>query len=250
MTYGELKKHIKYIFSGDTRLADDTEALALFYKTAVHAIISDTEPLKLVTSDTERYTPYRWLDDVYFIRQPEYPSADTDELDMDERLIDAVISLMSSYMIRNANDMQRKTMYEAQAVTAISQYRWYIYEYLQNTGFYDRGYKSGTYIPNRRSTIDKDRQDIPVTLDWMGLLKYYRVFKDVEEWRYDWYQGAIDALDMFMYDFDGSRLSPSLRALWEQLCAYEDTDSLTDPERKALIELDHILINQSGGQYE
>jgi len=58
--------------------------------TALKQVASDSIPLRLVTNSSESVNVFRRVDEFTFIRYPNMPTKDSQELDMDEYLLDAV----------------------------------------------------------------------------------------------------------------------------------------------------------------
>jgi hypothetical protein len=242
MTFGEFKSSLRFLLASDTAMARNDEAIVGFYRKAVYDILSTAEPLTLITADRKRFTPYRSIDAVYFIREPEIPVTDADRLDMDEFLTDAVLNLVASYMTRLIKDLQHAQFYEVQARILIDKHLFETVQYIENIGYYEMPYPHPLtgYAPAGKRT------DIPPRLDEAGLLKFYKVCRALDGWAFEWEERTVDILDRFMLTFDGKTLSPSTVVLFDQFCAWSDAAASTDPEAPALSELDKIFRERSG----
>ncbi len=97
MTFGELKSLITGFTFGDTIIPADQKVLLALMKAAFLEITNHATALKLLTANTSnqiiRKGPGgRW------IRMPEVPADDSDEMDIDSELVPAVARLVSSYI--------------------------------------------------------------------------------------------------------------------------------------------------------
>ena len=97
MTYKRLKKMVTGFTFGDTSVPTDPEVMLALLEAAFLEITNHATALKLLTATADlhiiRKGPGgRW------VRMPELPSDDTDEMDIDYELCPAVARLLASYI--------------------------------------------------------------------------------------------------------------------------------------------------------
>ncbi|MDR2885109.1 MAG: hypothetical protein LBV09_08375 [Deferribacteraceae bacterium] len=223
MNFGEFKANLQSLLAGDTELRTDDTAVSSMYRRALESLLADTEPLTLITTDIERFEPYRWLDDNWFIRRPALPVNDSDELDIDSGLHEVLLYLVAADLTRRDGESPRRDKYLTQAEIKKDRYTYEIFSYLQDT----------------------NGAGLSEALDRWGLLKFYRVYRSLDGYRYKWDERAIKELDTFMMHEDGMHFTPSMVNLWDQMINYQD--GLAVDEEAALAELDRILCERAGG---
>lgn len=121
MTYAEVKQSVIALLRGDNSKAGDyLDGDASYLSMAIRDVASRCIPKKLVEAydDTKTdvfrriYSTYDEIEDVYnhfYIRKPNISIVDTDEVDIDEDLVQAVIFYMCSYLSNKKNiDFEQK----------------------------------------------------------------------------------------------------------------------------------------------
>lgn len=248
MTYAELKETLRWDLVGGMAHATNESAMLSFFNRAKTDVMSTTEPLYLITTDQERFVPYRWLDEVFFIREMDAPLS-AEEIDIDPKLQEAILYFIASAMSQR-DARERVQDFRTNGEVVKDDYRYQNEMYLNHIGFRATGFPVATYNPSCK------RQDLALLLEWKGLLKYYRVYMIMPdtEWAYDWQDNAVRLLDDFMRTSKGYRLTPSHEYLWGQLASYEASKGggtninpdVWQEEEKAMHELDKIFLERSG----
>ena len=121
MIFGDIKKLIRLEMASDRFINEETFN-GTFYR-ALKNVCSDCIPLSLVSSGMSGGEVLRYIDDVNYIRIPTIPLLDTDIVDIDELLEDAVVYATCALLSRD-----RKGDYKQLLIEAINRYQWAIYE--------------------------------------------------------------------------------------------------------------------------
>jgi len=99
MTFGRLKSAIKVLMIGDNELPQDKEQLIAAIEMAYLQLASQATALKLLTTDSASQV-IRLGPGGTYVRMPELPENDDDELDIDKELAPAVARIIASYLSR------------------------------------------------------------------------------------------------------------------------------------------------------
>jgi len=121
MILGDIKSLIRAEMSAD-RAVNEATFNSVIYR-ALKNVCSDCIPLSLISSGMGGGEVLRFIDDVNYIRTPDVPLLDTDRVDIDELLEDAVIYATCTILSRD-----RKGDYKQLLNEAINRYQWAIYE--------------------------------------------------------------------------------------------------------------------------
>lgn len=123
MTYGRLKSLVRALLIGDSTLTkDETEQLVLL-EYAYDRIANEADALKLFTTNIEEYRILRQGPGRQFVRRPDLPSIDNDELDIDHELSFVAARFIASFVSRekmafHENEAQKLIrMYNAKVTT-------------------------------------------------------------------------------------------------------------------------------------
>ena len=100
MTYGELKAQTAMLLTSENKLTKDATQLAASLKFAYIEIADMATPLKWLTLNKD-VSIMRQGPGNYFVRMPNMPSDDTDELDIDSELVPAVARMIASYIVKD-----------------------------------------------------------------------------------------------------------------------------------------------------
>ena len=97
MTYGKLKVLIAALLIGDNKVPKENDLILALLEMAYVYIVDKCQVLTLHTEDKSANIQ-RLGRGAFMLRKPELPTADTDELDIDEALVPVVASLIASYI--------------------------------------------------------------------------------------------------------------------------------------------------------
>jgi len=123
-TYGEVTRRIKFELSADRSFTDAILKDAVY--DAIREVARICAPLILISKDMEDAI-FRGIDDVNFLRVPINPSGlDTEKIDIDDLLVDAVI-----YMACKRLSRDRKADYDMLAKKVINDFNWAMHETLE-----------------------------------------------------------------------------------------------------------------------
>lgn len=173
MTLSNFKKNFNAIFWRDAK--HDDERIYTTMILAANEMLSGFEILEFAEIDDAGFTPFRWLDDKYFIREFNTPNNANALIDFkDMRLINALMYKVAS-MLSLDHGAEFKVRY----------FR-YINEYMN-------------------SVNDESCRDLETLLDKNGLKKPYRIEKSLFGAVYIWDEGFISALDYFIADTKRAR---------------------------------------------
>lgn len=96
MTLAKLKAHTDAIMIGDIKIADNISYIPLLEQ-ALLEIANRVDCLSLVTKSSD-FRVLRAIGDGNYIRKPNTPNQDIDEIDMDDELMFALSNLIASYV--------------------------------------------------------------------------------------------------------------------------------------------------------
>lgn len=116
MTYGRLKSATKLFLIGDNQLPEDADQMSAAVEMAYLQLSGQATALKLLTTDSASQIIRQGPGGTY-IRMPELPTKDTDELDIDKELAPAVARLIASYISRD-----RSQYHESEARKVVRMY--------------------------------------------------------------------------------------------------------------------------------
>lgn len=118
MTYGKLKNMLKVFLMGDNPVPKDNDMILVTLETAYIELANECTALKLLTAD-EGDEIIRSGYGNTFVRMPNLPASDDDELDIDTELVPAVGRLMASYI---AKELSSKAYHKSEAKKVITLY--------------------------------------------------------------------------------------------------------------------------------
>ncbi len=104
MTFGRLKSAIKVLLIGDNELPHDKDQIIAAIEMAYLQLASKATALKLLTTDNASQV-IRLGPGGTYVRMPELPDEDEDELDVDKELAPAVARIIASYLSREKGGM-------------------------------------------------------------------------------------------------------------------------------------------------
>ena len=97
MTLKRMKSALKVITVGDIQFPEDHEEFIAALEMALQEVASSTTALKLLTANSDSEILKRGPSGAY-IRMPELPNSDSEELDIDSDLVPAVVRILASYV--------------------------------------------------------------------------------------------------------------------------------------------------------
>ncbi|RKY55911.1 MAG: hypothetical protein DRP93_02445 [Candidatus Neomarinimicrobiota bacterium] len=118
MTYAKLKSAIKLLLIGDNELPSDNDQILAAIEMAYIQLASKATALKLLTTNNSSEVIRQGPGGTY-VRMPELPELDTDELDIDRELCPALARIIASYVsrekgaIHNSEAQKILTSYES-----------------------------------------------------------------------------------------------------------------------------------------
>jgi hypothetical protein len=126
MTYGTLKKLTSALLIGDNQLTKDEGEISALLAYAISSVANKADALKLFTADKTGSRILRQGPANMFVRMPQTPESDDDELDLDEELCFACSRYIASFVSRDKSQMH---LYEANDI--ISMYNAKVLAYMQ-----------------------------------------------------------------------------------------------------------------------
>ena len=118
MTLGRLKKLITGITFGDAMVPQDPEVMLGLLEMAYLEIANHTTAMKLLTSNINNQIVRKGPGSKW-IRMPDLPNDDTEELDVDNELCPAVARIIASYISKEKSTKHfneaKRIMYDYQA---------------------------------------------------------------------------------------------------------------------------------------
>lgn len=130
MTFADFKALLEMKRKGDIKLPTSNEELKPLIQESLEYIANNSIPLELVTSD-KTADILRPLSDTQFIKRPESPTNDTDEIKIDQQLIYAVAYELLANLTK---DLTKSQFFTFKRDEIIGTYQWNNYEYLQEVG--------------------------------------------------------------------------------------------------------------------
>ncbi len=100
MTYGNLKNLVRALLIGDNTLTKDESEILVLVEYAFDKTANETDALKLFTEDVASNRILRSGPGKQYVRKPALPSADGDEMDIDNELCFVVARYMCSFVSR------------------------------------------------------------------------------------------------------------------------------------------------------
>ncbi len=99
MTYGRFKASLRALLRGDSEIPPDAEEMSSLVEMAYIELAGQATALKLLTADHASQVIRQGPGGTY-IRMPDIPVDDIDELDIDQELTPALARLIASYLSR------------------------------------------------------------------------------------------------------------------------------------------------------
>lgn len=118
MTYADLKNQVTMLLTSENKLPKDAAILASSLKFAYVEIADIATPLKWLTLNKDVDIMRQGLGN-YYVRMPNMPVDDTDELDIDSELVPAVARMIASYV---AKDVRLKQYHRDLATQLMKKY--------------------------------------------------------------------------------------------------------------------------------
>lgn len=118
MTYRRLKDLTSFFLVGDIRLPDDNEVLLAGVQAALYHVAIKANALKLYTKSPTASRLRQGPGD-YWIRVPNLPTDDSDSLDIDDELGQAVARYLCSFI---SKDGGLRRLHKAEAIEIIEYY--------------------------------------------------------------------------------------------------------------------------------
>jgi len=97
MTYGRLKAATSMLLIGDNDIPKDPEKMLAAIEMAYLELANQATSLKLLTTDHASQIIRQGLGGTY-LRMPDLPEDDIDELDIDDELVPALARIIASYI--------------------------------------------------------------------------------------------------------------------------------------------------------
>lgn len=126
MTYRALKYVAEGLLTGDNKLPKEDDVMKALLGMAYNTIANKCQVLNLMTLDKSSDV-LRLGKGTYMIRKPELPSADTDDLDVDDDLGYVAASLIASYVSKD-----KFQVHESRAINGIRDYNAKVNEILES----------------------------------------------------------------------------------------------------------------------
>ncbi len=127
MTYGNLKNLVRALLIGDQTLTKNDEEVLVLLEYAYDKVANESDALKLFTTDVAGNRILRVGPGRQYVRKPALPTADTDELDIDNELSYAVARFMCSFVSR-----EKVPMHVQEAGNLIRAYNNKVQTYFEN----------------------------------------------------------------------------------------------------------------------
>jgi len=127
MTYGELKSLVSALLIGDSQFTRKPDEQLVLLKYAYQRVANEADAMKLFTVNSDEEKIIRNGPGNLFVRMPEVPTKDIDELDIDEELAYAVARFMASFV-----SQARPDMHENEARKIINLYNQKVQTFIEN----------------------------------------------------------------------------------------------------------------------
>lgn len=134
MTYGRMKSMLRVLLTGDNVLPNNDEDMVAALEMSYIEISNMATALKLLTVNKDQAI-MRQGPGSTFVRMPDLPRDDTDELDIDSELVPAVARIIASYLSK-----EKGGIHMALAKQIILQYESKVQEFLlsqEQQGLYE-----------------------------------------------------------------------------------------------------------------
>jgi hypothetical protein len=126
MTYGELKALVNALLIGDSVFTKKPEEQLVLLKYAYQRIANEADAMKLFTVNKDEEKIIRNGPGRLFVRMPELPEKDIDELDIDEELCYAAARFIASFV-----SQARPELHENEARKIINLYNQKVQTFLE-----------------------------------------------------------------------------------------------------------------------
>jgi hypothetical protein len=127
VTFKEIKSLTSALLIGDNVLTKKDEEVIVLLKYAYNRVANEADALKLFTTNSNEDRIIRSGPGNLFVRMPEMPTQDEDELDIDEELAFAAARYMASFVSR-----ERPGMHLAEAQRIINSYNQKVQVFFEN----------------------------------------------------------------------------------------------------------------------
>ena len=128
MTYGNLKYLVKALLIGDNTLTKDNNEVLVLLQYAFDKIANEADALKLFTAVTSDRQIIRQGPGNLFVRMPNLPENDLDELDIDSELCFAAARFICSFVSR-----EKRGIHVNEAQHLIRMYNQKVQTFFENT---------------------------------------------------------------------------------------------------------------------
>ena len=127
MTYGNLKYLVKALLIGDNTLTKDNNEVLVLLSYAYNKIANQADALKLFTAVTEDTQIIRQGPGKLYVRMPNMPENDIDELDIDDELAYVAARYICSFVSR-----EKGGIHINEAMTLIRAYNQKVQVFFEN----------------------------------------------------------------------------------------------------------------------
>ena len=127
MTYGNLKYLVKALLIGDNTLTKDNNEVLVLLSYAYNKIANQADALKLFTAVTEDMRIIRQGPGRLYVRMPNLPEDDIDELDIDDELAYVAARYICSFVSR-----EKGGIHVNEAMTLIRAYNQKVQVFFEN----------------------------------------------------------------------------------------------------------------------
>lgn len=132
MTFAHLKSTLEVRLFGENKYKTDDAMIKVLLRDALFRVSNACVPLTLLTTNIDAVKILRQVDEYYYIREPNIPTIDTDNIDIDTSLELAVIYFICAAIAKNPTQN-----FQQMAQEIIDAHRWVAYEYLQKKEIID-----------------------------------------------------------------------------------------------------------------
>ena len=129
MTYESLKNLTRSLLIGDTKLPTDEVLLRPLVDYGLQKLAMKADSLRLMTKDSNSNI-IRLATNKMYIRKPQLPHSDTDDMDIDDELTYALSNYIASFISKNKPE---KFAAEAKAIT--EDFNSKVYDVIMGTEF-------------------------------------------------------------------------------------------------------------------
>lgn len=132
MNFAHLKSTLEVRLFGENKYKTDDAMIKVLLRDALFRVSNACIPLCLLTTNIDSAKILRQVDEYYYIREPNIPTIDTDNIDIDNSLELAIIYFICAAIAKNPTQN-----YQQMAQEIIDAHRWVAYEYLQKKEIID-----------------------------------------------------------------------------------------------------------------